>query len=99
MQVTINAGNILIVGLGPNSNLASLDQLKNLEKMTINPGAAININGEFIQNNTLYPIIWIFRGNDDCKPIDFDNSFHDYDEHDGSAPLIGIAELPLVEAY
>jgi len=48
---------------------------------------------------TILYTIWNFRGNDGCKPIDFDNSFHDYDEHDGSAPLIGIAELPLVEAY
>ena len=91
MRVTINAGNILT--LGPNANLV------NLETMTIHPGGAININGEIIQNNTLFPIIWNFRENDGCKPIDFDNSFHDYDEHDGSAPLIGIAELPLVEAY
>jgi hypothetical protein len=92
MQVTINAGGVLT--LAPGANLI------NLEKMTIHPGGAININGELIQNNTLHPIIWTFRENDDCKPIDFDNSFYDYDDHDGSAPLIGIAEeLPLVEAY
>lgn len=97
MQVTVNAGGVLTVG--PNGNLVNLDQLKNLEKMTINPGGAININGQLIQNNTLYPIVWNFRGNDDCKPIGSDKPFHDYDDHDGCAPLIGIAELPLVEAY
>ena len=96
MQVTINAGNILTVG--PNGNLVNLDQLNNLEKITIHPSGAININGEYIQNNTLHPIIWDFRGNDNCNPI-FDKTFHDYDDHDGNAPLIGIAELPLVEAY
>jgi hypothetical protein len=91
MKVTINAGAHVVIAPGAN--------LVNLEQMTIHPGGSITINNQVIQNNTLYPIIKNFNMPVGCKPIVFDKPFNDYDDHDGSAPLMGITDLPLVEAY
>ncbi|MBN8511852.1 MAG: hypothetical protein J0L79_02310 [Rickettsiales bacterium] len=68
---------------------------------TLQPRASITVDGVTIQNHSnlfdlVFDITGIIVDPTPCKPLDW-NQDHDYD-HDGSAPLMGVSEINLVEA-
>ncbi len=89
-NVTITAGaNLVFAGvtLAPGATL------------TLQPGASITANGVTIQNhsNLFDLVLGIIVDPTPCRPMGHDQ-YHDHD-HDGSAPLMGVSEVNLVEAF
>lgn len=70
-------------------------------ELTLQPGASINIGGIAVQNysnvlDLVFDLTDIIVKPTPCKPLDWN---HDHDDHDGSAPLMGVGEMSLIEAF
>lgn len=76
--------------------VALRNDIKGLVSRLIDSGTMIAIDLD--EGLALAIIAAILAARTPCKPLDW-NQDHDYHDHDGSATLMGVGEMNLIEAF